>query len=127
MQTKQVERTAKIADDIRTIAPTVAQPAPFRVTRTKRDRVNDPSVMVANPDASDVFITETDPSSSHSQVMVGSLGMRAEAVLYFNMSKGNPTEFDHTVECGEPAGVCRNVDGDTNVDMTDVMAIGMTL
>lgn len=143
MRTKQSERTAKIADitslyDMWVIAHTVMQPAPFRVNRTKHDRMNDPSVTVANPDASEVFITEADPSSNHSQVMTGSLNMRAEDVLRFNMSKGNSTKFDHTVADAEmyasgfarndtiergPASICGDVDDDTNVDMGDVMAI----
>ena len=142
MRTKQIEGAAKIADsialsDMRVIAHTVTQPAPFRVNRTKHDRMNDPSVTVANPDASEVFITEADPSSNHSQVMTGSLKIRTEDVLRFNMSKGNPTEFDYTItsakmcaggferndsiECGESAGICRDIDDDTNVGMTDAM------
>ena len=144
MRTKQIEGTAKIADsialsDMRVIAHTVTQPAPFRINRTKHDCMNDPSVTVANPDASEVFITEADPSSNHSQVMTGSLNMRTEDVLRFNMSKGNSTESDHiitsaeicaggfalndTIECGEPVGVCRGVDDDTNVDTTDAMTM----
>ncbi|HDN65231.1 MAG TPA: hypothetical protein ENF23_02870 [Methanosarcinales archaeon] len=144
MRTKQIERTAKIADDItlsdmRTIAPTVAQPAIFRVNRTEHDHVNDPCMTVANPDASDVFITKADPSSNYCQVMTGSLNVSAGDVLRFNVCKGNSTEFDHTVadaemcagglvrndaiECGKPAGVCRDVDDDTNVDVADVMAM----
>lgn len=144
MRTKQIERTAKITDDItlsdlRTIAHTVAQPAPFRVNRTKHDHVSDPSAMVANLNASEVFITEADPSSNHSQVITDSLNMPAEDVLRLNMSKDNSTEFDHTVtstemcaggfarndtvECGEPAGVCRAVDDATNVGMTDAMTM----
>jgi K+/H+ antiporter YhaU regulatory subunit KhtT len=59
MRTKQSERTAKIADsiaqsDMRVIAHTVAQPVPFRVNRTKHDRMNDPSVTVANLNRSEV-------------------------------------------------------------------------
>ena len=147
MRTKQSERTADIADSIALpvmrVAPDVAQLAPFRVSgrinRTKHDRMNDPGVPVANPDASEVFITEADPSSNYCQVMIGSLNMRAEDVLRFNASKGNSTEFDHTVadaemcaggfarndpvKCGEPAGICRDVDDDINVDMTDAMAM----
>ena len=142
MRTKQIEEAAKIADsialsDMRVIAHTVTQPAPFRVNRTKHDRMNDPSVTVANPDASEVFITAADPSSNHSQVMVGSLNLRTEDVLRFNMSKGNPTEFDYTItsaemcaggfaqkdtiECGEQAGVYRDINDATNVGMTDAM------
>lgn len=95
--------------------------------------------MVAKPDASEVFITEADPGLNHSQVIIDSLNMHAEDVLHFNMSAGNSTEFDHIVaddemcaggfarndplECGEPASICRDVDDDTNVDMTDAMAI----
>ena len=143
MRTKQIEGIDKIAgstlSDMRVIACTVAQPASFRVNRTKHNRMNDPSVTAANPDASEVFITEADPGSNHSQVITDSLNMYAEDVLHFNMSTGNSTEFDHTVasadictggfvrndliECGEPAGICWDVDDDTNVDMTNVMAM----
>ena len=144
MRTKQSERTAKIADitplyDMWVIAHTVMQPAPFRVNRTKHDRMNDPSVTVANPNTNEAFITVADSSPTHSQVMTGSLNMCAEDVLRFNMSKDNSTKFDHTVadaemcaggfarndtiERGEPAGVCRDVDDDTNVDMTDAMTM----
>ncbi|OEU76401.1 MAG: hypothetical protein BA874_13755 [Desulfuromonadales bacterium C00003068] len=142
MRTKQSERTAKIADiialyDMRVIAHTVVQPAPFRVNRTKHDRMNDPGVTVANLGASEVFITGADPGSNHSQVMAGSLNVSAGDVLRFNASKGNPTELDYTatvaemcaggfaqnatIECGEPAGICWDVDDATNVDMTDAM------
>lgn len=143
MRTKQIEWTDKIAgialSDIRVITPTVAQPVPFQVNRNKHNCMNDPSVTVANPDASKVFITEADPGSDHSQVMTNSLNISAGDVLCFNTRKGNPTGFDHTVtsaemcaggfarndtiEYGEPAGICRDVDDDTNVDMTDVMTM----
>ena len=123
------------------VAPDVVQSAPFRldgwINCAKHDRMNDPSVTVANLNRSEVFIAETDPSSNHYPVMTGSLNMGAGDVLRFNMSKGNSTEFDHTVadvemcaggfaqnatiECGEPAGICWDVDDDTNVDLADAM------
>jgi len=143
MRTKQSERTAKIADitplyDMWVIAHTVMQPAPFRVNRTKHDRMNDPSVTVANPNTNEAFITVADSSPNHSQVMTGSPNMRVEDVLRFNASKGNPTGFDHTATVAKmcaggfeqndtiergPASICGDVDDDTNVDMGDLMAI----
>ena len=147
MRTKQSERIAKIADSVALpvilVAPDVAQPAPFLVggwiNRTKHDRMNDPSETVANLNTSEVFIAEIYPSSNHAPVMTGSPNVSAGDVLRFNMSKGNPVGFDRTVtnaemcaggfarndtiECGELAGVCRDVDDDTNVGMADVMVM----
>jgi hypothetical protein len=101
--------------------------------------VNDPDVMITNLNTSEVFIAETDPSSNYYQVLIGSLNVSAGDVLHFNASKGNSTEFNHTItaaemnaggftqnatiECGGPAGICGDVNDDGDVDMTDVMTL----
>jgi hypothetical protein len=147
MRTKQSERMAKIADSVALpvmlVAPDVAQPAPFLVggwiNCAKHDRMNDPSVTVANLNTSEVFIAGIYPSSNHAPVMTDSLNVSTGDVLRFNASNGNLLGFDHTatvdevcaggfarndtIECGEPAGVCGDVDDNTNVDMTDAMVM----
>jgi hypothetical protein len=100
------------------------------VNCTNDDPVNGPIVTVTNLNTSEVFIAETNVSSNYYQVITSSLNVSTENVLRFNASNGNGNsiEFEHTVteaemdaggfeqnaeiDCGGPAGICGDVNGD---------------
>ena len=120
-----------------------AQPTPFIIDGwincTNDDPVNGPIVTVTNLNTNEVFIAETSVSSNYYQIVTSSDNVSAGNVLRFNASKGNSTEFDHTVaaadmnaggfvqnatiECGGSSGLCGDANDDGVVDMTDVMTV----
>jgi len=128
------------------VTPIVAgQPTPFLISGlvncANGNPVNGPSVTVTNTNTSEAFIAETDASSNYYQVLTSSYNVSTGNLLHFNASNGdgNSTEFDHTVteaemcaggfmqnaeiDCGEPAGICGDVNADGNVNMDDVMTL----
>ncbi len=124
------------------VALAAAQPTPFVINGwvncTNGDPVNGPSVTVTNLNTTEVFIAETNVSSNYYQIVTSSANVSVDDVLHFNASKGNSTEFNHTViladmnaggfmqnatiECGGQ-GLCGDANDDGVVDMTDVMTV----
>ena len=105
--------------------------------------VLNPNVTITNLNTAEVFIAETNASSSYYQVLTTSENVNAGNVLRFYASdNGNKTEFNHMVMqeemdtggfeqnitvVGVPAGICGDVDGKGGVTMFDGRQIWMNI
>ncbi|MCK4460072.1 MAG: hypothetical protein KAU52_10210, partial [Methanosarcinales archaeon] len=113
------------------------------VNCTDDEPANNPSVTVTNLNTTEVFIAATSASSNYYQVVTSSYNVSAGNVLHFIVSKGNSTEFNHTIteaemcaggftqnatiECGGPAGTCGDCDGFGGLSTNDGWMIFMNL
>ena len=107
-----------------------------RVSYPDGSPANDSDVVITNLNTSDVLAVETATDSNYYQAVTSSQNVNVGDVLNFNASNGNVAELNHTVTSedmddgcfvqnltvGHP-GICGDVNGDREVDMTDVMTV----
>jgi hypothetical protein len=114
-------------------------PAPLliygRVNYTDGGPANDSDVVITNLNTSEVLTVETATDSNYYQAVTSSRNVSAGDLLNFDVSNRNATELNHTVTSGDmdagcfeqnltiEPGICGDVNGDGDVDMTDVMTL----
>ncbi|MCK4459804.1 MAG: hypothetical protein KAU52_08815, partial [Methanosarcinales archaeon] len=105
------------------------------VNYTDEGPANDSDVVITNLNTSEVLAVETAADSNYYQAVTSSRNVSVGDLLNFDVSNRNATELNHTVtseEMGDGGfeqnltigpGTCGDVNGDGDVDMTDVMTL----
>ena len=119
-------------------------PAPFMISGLVSDSTgypeSNPGVVITNEITGEVFTTEAVSGSNYYQTMTCSHNVTVGGVLNFNVTNGDPAEFNYTVTSADMCaggveqnltvglvGICGDVDGQDGVTIGDGIQVAMSI